>query len=85
MTQQPGPEAALDEGAQKQIALDLILQAWEDATGRGVAPELVATVAMTAAITDMVDRHGEEAMARVLDTLPARVRAGEYTLSGSDG
>ncbi len=64
---------------QKEIALELLLASWEEALDRGVAPELIATTAITAAITDMIDRHGEEAMAGLIETLPGRIRGGEFT------
>ena len=57
-----------------------MLDAWEDALSQGIEPEIVAKVAITAAVTDMVDRHGEENMAKIMESLPARIRAGEYTL-----
>ena len=71
----------MDEAQQKSAALNAILTAWEQALGQGVSPELLATTAMFAALTDMVDLHGEEAVAQLCDGLGARIRAGEFTLS----
>jgi len=65
----------------KARALELILDAWEEALGEGVEPEQLASVALYAAFVDMVDRFGEEAVAEFCATLPGRVRAGEFTLS----
>jgi hypothetical protein len=66
---------------QKARALALILDAWELALGEGVEPELLASAALFAAFTDMIDLHGTEAVAVMAEGLAARVRAGEFTLS----
>ncbi|MES1199414.1 MAG: hypothetical protein ABUS48_05470 [Pseudomonadota bacterium] len=73
-----------DDAQQKARALDLVLDAWDKALGEGVEPEVLASVAIYAALVDMVDRHGVEAMAEFCGTLPERVRAGEFTLKNED-
>ena len=70
----------LDDAAQKSIALDLLLNAWDAALARGVAPDLLASTAIFAALTDMVDAHGADAVADFCVALPARIRAGEFTM-----
>lgn len=64
----------------KGRALALILDAWEAALAEGAEPEVIASVAIYAALADMVDRHGAEAVADFCETLPKRARAGEFTL-----
>jgi hypothetical protein len=64
----------------KARALELILEAWEAALAEGADAELVASVAIYAALADMVDRHGAEAVSEFCATLPERVRAGDFTL-----
>lgn len=64
----------------KGHALQLILDAWEKALADGAEPEVIASVAMYAALTDMVDRYGEDAVADFCATLPERTRKGEFTL-----
>jgi hypothetical protein len=73
--------AALADAEAKRIALALILDAWEAARDKGVASELIASTAIFAALTDMVDLHGAEAVARFTEGLAPRLRAGEFTLS----
>lgn len=68
------------ERAYKRRALDLLLDAWEQAVGEGAAPDLVASVAIYAALADMVERYGEEAVAEFCASLPERVRGGEFTM-----
>ena len=79
MTTATAPDAA----TQKRLALDLLLDAWDKALAAGVAPELLATTAIFAALTDMVDNHGPDAVADLMAGLPTRIRAGEFTLSAS--
>lgn len=66
---------------QKARALNLILDAWEKALSEGVEPEMLASVAIYAALVDMVDRFGVDAVEGFVATLPERVRAGEFTLA----
>jgi transcription initiation factor TFIIIB Brf1 subunit/transcription initiation factor TFIIB len=64
----------------KGRALELILDAWERALADGADPEVVASVAIYAALADMVDRYGQDAVAEFCATLPERTRRGEFTL-----
>jgi hypothetical protein len=61
-------------------ALGFILDAWEEGTDSGVAPELLAYAAIYAALTDLVAVFGEEEVARLAGGLARRVREGEFTL-----
>jgi hypothetical protein len=72
--------SAIEAERQKKVALDILLEAWDRALGEGVAPELLASTAIFAALADLVEAHGEDAVAEMLDALPARVRQGEFTL-----
>jgi hypothetical protein len=69
---------------QKARALELLLDAWEAGLNEGIEPEYLATAAIFAALTDMVDLHGEDAVATMAEELPARVREGEFTLDDED-
>ncbi len=73
--------SAADTDQQKALALDLILDAWDKALAEGVEPEVLASVGIYAAMVDMVDRYGAEAVADFCATLPERVRNGEFTLA----
>lgn len=64
----------------KGRALELVLDAWDKALGEGVEAEVLASVAIYAALVDMVDRYGEDGVADFCATLPERVRNGEFTL-----
>lgn len=64
----------------KAQALEIILDAWEAALEQGIEPEILSSTAIFAALTDMIENHGEELVAQMSEGLPARIRAGEFTL-----
>jgi hypothetical protein len=68
----------------KGRALQLILDAWDAALAEGAEAEVIASVAIYAALADMVDRYGEEAVAEFCKTLPDRTRRGEFTLRANE-
>lgn len=70
----------MDDPDKKGRALQLILDAWDRALAEGAEPEIIASVAIYAALADMVDRYGPEAVAEFCATLPERARKGEFTL-----
>jgi hypothetical protein len=65
---------------QKQAALRYILDAWEEAVYDGLDPDSLATAAIFAALSDMIAAYGEEPVAVMCERLPARIRAGEFTV-----
>ena len=69
-----------DDPEKKSRALQLILDAWDTALSEGAEAEVIASVAIYAALADMVDRYGEDAVAEFCATLPERARRGEFTL-----
>lgn len=77
--------APLPDAEAKRIALALVLDAWDAALRAGVSPELIASTAIFAALTDMVDMHGAEAVAQFAEGLAPRLRAGEFTLAEDQG
>lgn len=74
------PEPAKIPGEESVEALHFILEAWEEGTDIGIAPELMAYAAIYTALTDLVTTFGEDAVVRLVDGLGARVRSGEFTL-----
>lgn len=61
-------------------ALGYILDAWEEGTASGVAPELMAYAALYTALTDLVAAFGEDEVAKMASGLGPRVMSGEFTL-----
>lgn len=75
-----GLEPTRTPGEESVEALHFILEAWEEGTDSGIAPELMAYAAIYTALTDLVTTFGEDAVITLVDGLSARVRAGEFTL-----
>jgi hypothetical protein len=61
-------------------ALSYILEAWEEGTESGIAPELMAYAALYTALTDLVASYGEESVISLVTSLVSRVQKGEFTL-----
>ena len=76
------PDMLDDE--QKAVALNRILDAWDAALGEGCDPDQIATAAIFAALTDMIDAYGEEAVAEMAEHLPARIRRGEFSMRDAE-
>ena len=66
--------------AQKQAALRYILDAWQDALHDGIEPGMLANAALFAALTDLIDVYGEDAVAKMMGGPSRRIHHGEFTL-----
>lgn len=66
--------------AQKQAALRYILDAWEEALHDGIEPEMLANAALFAALADLIDVYGEDAVSKMTSGLSRRIQHGEFTL-----
>lgn len=73
--------SAPNESEQRRMALQNILDAWDEALAEGVSSDILATTAIFAALSDMVEAYGEEAVAEMAAGLADRVRQGEFTLN----
>jgi len=69
-----------DSNDESVKALNFILEAWEEGTGSGIAPELMAYAAIYTALTDLVAAFGEESVVSLINGLGPRVEKGEFTL-----
>ncbi len=76
-TNVPLSDAAIAEDKRKALAR--VLDMWDAALHEGVPSEALASAAIFAALTEMVDLYGVEPVAAFADGLGARVRAGEFT------
>ncbi|MCA3559399.1 MAG: hypothetical protein IOC82_00030 [Aestuariivirga sp.] len=72
----------IDAGAaaEKQLALQFLRDAWEEAAYEGVDRDCIATAAIFAALSELVSTYGEEPVAEMCGRLPERVRSGEFSL-----
>ncbi len=73
-----GPAEGNNDESMK--ALNFILEAWEEGTGNGIPPEMMAYAAIYTALTDLVAAFGEESVATLVNGLTARVEKGEFTI-----
>jgi hypothetical protein len=64
-------------------ALNYILEAWDEGTESGIAPELMAYAAIYTALTDLVASYGEDSVITLVNGLVPRVQKGEFTLCRS--
>lgn len=71
---------ASEERAERQVALEYVAEAWNEAEDDGVSPLALAHASLFAALTSMVEHHGENATAELIANLPERIRHGEYNL-----
>jgi hypothetical protein len=65
---------------QKHEAFVRISAVWQDALGDGIEPEVLAHVALFAALGDLVAIYGESAVADFAGGLAERVNAGEFSI-----
>ncbi len=65
--------------SQPLAATNHIVDAYEKAIAEGVSPETVATAALSTALGLMVQIHGEDVVAKMLEEIPAKVRSGQFT------
>ncbi|PAY03586.1 MULTISPECIES: hypothetical protein [Bradyrhizobium] len=66
---------------QKQAALSYLNEAWAEARHDGVDGDCLAQASLFAALAELVNTYGEDAVAKFAEGLAARVRNGEFSLA----
>ena len=69
----------LPDHEQKQAALSYLNEAWAEARHDGVDGDCLAQASLFTAFAELVGTYGEEAVAKFVEGLPARVRNGEFS------
>ena len=64
----------------KNASLELLFDAWEEATAQGIEQEIFAHAALFTALSELIHIYGEDAVANMAARLPTRVQDGEFTL-----
>lgn len=77
----PTASAPAPDHEQKQAALSYLNEAWAEALHDGVDGDCLAQASLFAALAELVGTYGEEAVAKFVEGLPARVRNGEFSLA----
>ena len=70
-----------DASDAKHVALRYILDAWEEAVYDGLDADCLATAAIFAAFSELINTYGEEPVACMAERLPERIRMGEFTVT----
>lgn len=65
---------------QKKLALGYLHEAWAEARHDGIDGDCLAQACMFAALAEWVTTYGEDAAAKFAETLPARIRNGEFSI-----
>ena len=70
----------LPDHEQKQAALSYLNEAWAEARHDGVDGDCLAQASLFTALAELVGTYGEDAVAKFVEGLPARVRNGEFSI-----
>lgn len=65
---------------QKRAALNYLNEAWAEARHDGVDGDCLAQASLFAAFAELVGTYGEDAVAKFVEGLAARVRNGEFSI-----
>jgi hypothetical protein len=74
-------EAKAGSEAERQAALALLSEAWDEGRLEGIDGDCLAQVALFTALNELVSTYGEEVTARYADGLAERIRRGEFTVA----
>jgi hypothetical protein len=66
---------------ERRAALAYVTEAFAEAILAGIESESFAHAALFAALQELVETYGEEAVAAFAGRLPARIEAGEFTVA----
>jgi hypothetical protein len=69
------------DSEQKQAALSYLNEAWAEARHDGIDGDCLAQASLFAAFAELVTTYGEDAVAKFVEGLPARVRNGEFSIA----
>lgn len=64
---------------QKKVALGYVHEAWAEARLDGIDDDCMAQACLFAALMEFVSTYGEDAAAKFVEGLPARIRNGEFS------
>jgi hypothetical protein len=65
----------------KRAALGYLHEAWAEARHDGVDGDCLAQASLFTALAELVSTYGEDAVAKFVEGIPARVRNGEFSLA----
>lgn len=69
----------ISETDARTLAAEIVSQSWEDAISKGISAELFASTNLSAALASLVEIHGADAAARMMERFAEAVRAGKFS------
>jgi hypothetical protein len=76
----PTARDPLPDLEQKQTAMSYLSEAWAEARHDGVDGDCLAQASLFTALAELVSTYGEDAVAKFVEGLSARVKNGEFSL-----
>lgn len=67
-----------DEPDTNKLAAQIVSRSWEEAISGGVSADLFASTTLSAALASLVETHGSEAAARMMERFAQAVRSGKF-------
>jgi hypothetical protein len=80
MTASASARPSTQDNDQKQMALGYLTEAWAEARLEGVDGDCLAQASLFTAFAELVGTYGEDAVAKFVEGLPARVKNGEFSI-----
>ncbi|WP_245418394.1 MULTISPECIES: hypothetical protein [Cohaesibacter] len=75
-----GMEERLEVDRQKQEAISILGDLWDQASDEGINIDCLAHAALFQALSSLVLAYGEESVADFCSALPDRIMCGDYSL-----
>jgi hypothetical protein len=66
---------------ERREAVAYVIEAFTEAMLAGIDGDSLAYAALEAALQELVGAHGEDAIARIVEELPLRIRHGEFSFA----
>jgi hypothetical protein len=82
-TQIRAANEAVADHEQKRVALGYLQEAWIGARHEGIDGDCLAQTALFLALAELISTYGEEATAGYVESLPSRIRNGEFSVDSS--
>jgi hypothetical protein len=71
---------AMPDHDQKMVALSYLSEAWAEARHDGVDGDCLAQASLFTAFAELIATYGEDAVAKLVQGLPARILNGEFSV-----
>ena len=76
----PAVASTSEHAEERRAALGYLAEAWAEARLDGIDGDCLAQACLFTALAELVSTYGEDAVAKFVEGLPARVKNGEFSL-----